>query len=73
MKTKRTVPAGQRIVSKGKLRARAKRPTVAPGIQQVPGVAIASDTPTFSTRWRGRFKAGRRRGDRNQVLAKKFI
>ena len=73
MKTKRTVPAGQRVVSKGKPRARAKRTTVARGIQQGPDVAIASGTPTFSARWRGRFKPEQRTGKRYQLLAKKCL
>lgn len=71
MKAKQTVPAGKRVVSKGKLHARPQGTTVPRGIRQGLG-ASTSGTSTFSARWRGRFKAARSDG-RYRFLAKKYL
>lgn len=73
MKAKLTVSVDERLVPEAKRYARRKGTSLSQVIEQALRVASAGDTPTFSTRWRGRFKAARRSGQRYRRLAKKYL
>ena len=72
MKAKRTIPAGEGVVSKTKLYAPRQGTTAPRSLEQGSHGVSASGTLTFSARWRGRFKAARWDG-RYRSLAKKYL
>jgi len=73
MKVKLTITVDERVVPEAKRYARRKGISLSGLIEQALRDASASDTPTFSTRWRGRFKPARRTDERYRLLAKKYL
>ena len=73
MKAKLTISVDEHIVPQAKRYARRQGTSLSGLIERALREASASETPSFSTRWRGRFKPARRTDQRNQLLAKKYL
>jgi hypothetical protein len=73
MKTKLTVTVDERVVPEAKRYAQRQGTSLSRLIEQALRDASAGETPTFSTRWRGRFKPTRRTDKRYRLLAKKYL
>ena len=73
MKAKLTVSVDEHLVPEAKRYARHKGTSLSQVIEQALRTASAAETPTFSARWRGRFKPARRAGQRYGLLAKKYL
>jgi hypothetical protein len=73
MKAKLTVTVDERVVPEAKRYAQRQGTSLSRLIEQALRDASAGETPTFSTRWRGRFKPARRTDKRYRLLAKKYL
>jgi hypothetical protein len=70
MKAKLTISVDEDVVPQAKRYAQRHGTSLSGLIERALRDAIASDAPSFSTRWRGRFKPARRTDKRYQLLAK---
>jgi uncharacterized protein DUF6364 len=73
MKAKLTVSVDEHVVPRAKRYARRHGTSLSGLIERALRDASAADTPTFSARWRGRFKPARRAEARYRLLAKKHL
>ena len=73
MKAKLTISVDEHVVPQAKRYAQRHGTSLSGLIERALRVASASDSPTFSSRWRGRFKPARRMSSRYRLLAKKYL
>ena len=73
MKAKLTISVDEHVVPQAKRYAQRHGTSLSALIERALREASASDTPSFSTRWRGRFKPARRTAERYRLLAKKYL
>ena len=73
MKAKLTITVDEHVVPRAKRYARRRGTSLSNLIEQALRHATAAGGPTFSERWRGRFRAARRPGMRYRVLARKYL
>ena len=73
MKAKLTITVDERVIPEAKRYAKRQGTSLSGLIEQALRDASASETPAFSTRWRGRFKPARRTDPRYTRLAKKYL
>lgn len=73
MKAKLTITVDETLVPDAKRYARQRGVSLSHLIEQALRELSASETPTFATRWLGRFRPARRRGRRYRRLAKKYL
>ena len=73
MKAKLTISVDEHVVPQAKRYARRQGTSLSGLIERALRDASASDAPTFSTRWRGRFKPARQTDNRHRLLAKKYL
>ncbi len=73
MKAKLTISVDEHVVPQAKRYAQRHGTSLSGLIERALRDASASDAPTFSTRWRGRFKPARRTDKRYRLLAKKYL
>ena len=73
MKAKLTVTIDKELIPKAKEQARSQGVSLSGLIERSLRGLTLERRPSFSARWRGRFKAARRRGDRYKILAEKYL
>ncbi len=73
MKAKLTVTIDEELIPKAKELARAQGVSLSDMIERALRALTLAGRPSFSGRWRGRFKAAERQGDRYEALAKKYL
>jgi len=73
MKAKLTVTIDEQLIPKAKERARSEGVSLSDLIERALRDATLERNGSFSSRWRGRFKAARRKGDRYKALADKYL
>lgn len=72
MKTKLTVTIDEELVPKAKERAKMEGLSLSRLIERALRQLTSEDEPTFSQRWRGRFRLAARKDDRFATLARKY-
>lgn len=72
MKTKLTVTIDEDLVPKAKERARREGLSLSRLIERALLQLTAEGEPTFSQRWRGRFRLADRKGERYVALSRKY-
>jgi predicted nucleic-acid-binding protein len=73
MKAKLTISVDEHVVPAAKRYAQRQGTSLSCLIEQALRDASASETPTFASRWRGRFKPARRDAKRYRLLARKYL
>ena len=73
MKTKLTVTIDEDLIPKAKEHARARGVSLSALIEGALRGLVIERHRSFSARWRGRFKAARRKDDRYKALAGKYL
>ncbi len=73
MRAKLTVTVDERLVPEAKRYAQRQGTSLSRLIEQALRDVGASPTPTFSARWRGRFKPSGRRHKRYRLLVKRYL
>jgi hypothetical protein len=73
MKTKLTVTIDEELIPKAKDEAQARGVSLSDLIERSLRALTLEKSSPFSTRWRGRFRAARRKGDRYKALAEKYL
>ena len=74
MKQKLTITVDAELLPAAKRYARARGVSLSSLIEQSLREMAGEDAPSFSSRWRGKFKAAERDGDpRYAALAKKYL
>jgi post-segregation antitoxin (ccd killing protein) len=73
MKTKLTVTIDEELIPKAKDEARSRGVSLSDLIERSLRALTLEKRRPFSARWRGRFKAARRKGDRYKALAEKYL
>ena len=72
MKAKLTVTIDEDLIPKAKDRARQEGLSLSRLIERALRQLTAEDEPTFSQRWRGRFRLAARKDERYAALARKY-
>ena len=73
MKTKLTITVDGELLPRAKQYARARGVSLSSLIEASLRAIAAEDTPSFASRWRGRFEAARRDDGRYQSLSRKYL
>ena len=73
MKAKLTVTIDEELIPKAREQARSQGVSLSDLIEARPSGVDPRKRPSFSARWRGRFKAARRKDDRYKALAEKYL
>ena len=73
MKAKLTVTIDEELIPKAKEQARSQGVSLSDLIERALRGLTLERGQSFSARWRGRFKAARRRDDRYKALAEKYL
>ena len=72
-KAKLTVTIDEELIPKAKERARSQGVSLSDFIERALRGLILEKRRPFSARWRGRFKAARRKDDRYEALAERYL
>jgi post-segregation antitoxin (ccd killing protein) len=73
MKAKLTVTIDEELIPKAKEQARSQGVSLSDLIERALRGLTLEKRRSFSARWRGRFKAARRKDDRYKALAEKYL
>ena len=73
MKTKLTITVDAELVPKAKRYARSRGVSLSSFIEQSLREVAGEDTPSFASRWRGRFRAAGHQDPRYDALARKYL
>ena len=73
MKTKLTITIDEDLIPIAKKHARSQRKSLSGVIESALRSLTSGDKGSFARRWRGRFKPARRKDERYQALAKKYL
>lgn len=73
MKTKLTITVDSELLPRAKHYARSRGVSLSSLIEASLREVAEEDTPSFSSRWRGRFEAARRDDNRYEALARKYL
>lgn len=73
MKKKLTITVDAELIPRAKRYARSRRVSLSSLIEQSLRDMAGGDTPSFSSRWRGRFQAAHRDDPRYDKLARKYL
>ena len=73
MKKKLTITIDAELLPRAKRYARSRGVSLSSFIEQSLKEVAGEDSPSFATRWRGRFKPADRRGPRYDALARKYL
>ena len=73
MKTKLTITIDEDLIPVAKEHARSQRKSLSGIIEAALRALTSSEKVTFARRWRGRFRPSKRKGDRYDALAKKYL
>ena len=73
MKAKLTVTIDEELIPKAKEEARSQGVSLSDLIERALRGLTLERRRSFSARWRGRFKAARRKDDRHKALAEKYL
>ena len=73
MKRKLTITVDGDLLPRAKQYARARGVSLSSLIEASLRELAGEDTPSFATRWRGRFGAARRNDARYEALARKYL
>ena len=73
MKKKLTITVDAELIPRAKRYARSRRVSLSSLIEQSLRDMAGEDTPSFSSRWRGRFQAAHRDGLRYDKLSRKYL
>ena len=73
MKTKLTITVDADLLPRAKQYARSRGVSLSSIIEASLRELVAEDTPSFASRWRGRFEATRRNDGRYEALARKYL
>ena len=73
MKQKLTITVDAELVPKAKRYARSRGVSLSSLIEQSLREVAGADAPSFTARWRGRFKPAERDDPRYDALAKKYL
>ena len=73
MKTKLTITVDAELVPKAKRYARSRGVSLSSFIEQSLREVAGKDTPSFASRWRGRFRAAGHQDPRYDALARKYL
>ena len=73
MKRKLTITVDGDLLPRAKQYARARGVSLSSLIEASLRELAGEDTPSFATRWRGRFVAARRNDGRYESLARKYV
>src|SRR3989442_1826930 len=73
MRTKLTVTIDEELLPKAKRHARSQKMSLSRLIESALRGLTAEDKPSFSRRWRGRFRPAGRKDQRDAALAKKYL
>ncbi len=73
MKRKLTITVDGELLPRAKQYARSRGVSLSSLIEASLREIAAEDTPSFSSRWRGRFEAVRRNEGRYEALARKYL
>ena len=73
MRTKLTVTIDEELLPKAKRHARSQKMSLSWLIESALRGLTAEDRPSFSRRWRGRFRPAGRKDKRYAALAKKYL
>jgi hypothetical protein len=73
MKTKLTVTIDVKLLPKAKRFARSRGVSLSRWIEDALRRVSADQGPSFGERWRGKFQASKRGGERYRQLAKKYL
>ena len=73
MKAKLTVTIDEELIPKAKEQARSQGLSLSDVIERALRELTLEKRQSFSTRWRGGFKAARRKDDRYKALAEKYL
>jgi hypothetical protein len=67
------VTIDEELIPRAKEQARVRGVSLSELIERALRGLTVDEHPSFSTRWRGRFKAARRKDDRYRALAQKYL
>ncbi len=73
MKRKLTITVDGELLPRAKQYARARGVSLSSLIESSLREMATADTPSFASRWRGRFEAAERDGVRYDALARKYL
>ena len=73
MKKKLTITVDAELIPRAKRYARSRRVSLSSLIEQALREMAGEDTPSFTSRWRGRFQPAQRNDVRYDILAKKYL
>lgn len=73
MKRKLTITVDDELLPRAKQFARSRGVSLSSLIEASLREMAAEDTPSFASRWRGRFEAARRNDGRYEALARKYL
>lgn len=73
MKAKLTVTIDEALIPRAKEAARSQGVSLSDLIERALRGVTLETRESFSTRWRGRFRPARRKGDRYKALAGKYL
>ena len=73
MKSKLTITVDSELLPRAKQYARARGLSLSSVIEASLRELAGADTPSFASRWRGRFEAARRNDGRYEALARKYL
>lgn len=73
MKKKLTITVDAELIPRAKRYARSRRVSLSSLIEQSLREMAGKDTPSFASRWRGRFQAANRDDPRYENLARKYL
>jgi len=73
MKKKLTITVDAELIPRAKRYARSRRVSLSSLIEQSLRELAGEDTPSFASRWRGRFQAVKRNEVRYDILSKKYL
>ena len=73
MKTKLTITVDSELLPRAKRYARSRGVSLSSLIEASLREVAEEDTPSFASRWRGRFEAAHRDGSRYEALARKYL
>jgi len=73
MKRKLTITVDEDLLPKAKRYARSRGVSLSSLVEQSLRQVAGEDSPSFASRWRGRFKPADHRGPRYDALARKYL
>ena len=73
MKAKLTVTIEEQLIPRAKQRAKADGVSLSQLIERELERLTSNGVPSFSDRWRGKFRAANRRDERYKALARKYL